>query len=138
EADVAGGFDLRASWARIPWPAKLVFVVGYIAFFFLAVRAIATTVHVASESHLGRKIGMRQAYGRVRRRNLGPLWFRFLPLLIFPLVTPVISFIVGPGIPVAVLENLNDGYKAVGRGWSLSKGSRGRVVLLFILGWTPF
>src|SRR5436309_6844995 len=116
---------------------KLIFVAGFIAFFLMAVRSIAATVHLASESYVNRKIGMRQAYGRVRRRNLGVVWLRFILFFFVPalFLAPVITFIVGPGIPVAVLEDLNLKSGPVSRGWSLSQGKKGRVALLFLLSW---
>jgi len=134
-ADTAGVPFIEV-WGQLTWVYKLVIGASAIAFPFLAVRVIATTVHLASESHLGRKIGMRESYGLVRRKTLGVVWLLFVPLFLgpaMPIGAIIITFFVGPGIPLAILEDRK--LAAIGRGWALSKGRKGSLYLLWILAW---
>jgi hypothetical protein len=123
-------------WGQLTWVYKVGWVASVIAFPFVLVRAIATTVHLASEAHLDRKIGMRESYSRVRRKTLGVVWLLVIPFFLgpaMPIGAIIITFFVGPGIPVAILEDQK--LASIGRGWALSKGKKNRLYLLWVLSW---
>lgn len=99
-------------------------------------RALAASSFATREIRSGRTVGILQAFGSVRRKQLRLFWIVTLASLITgPLgivVGPILAFGTAPAIPVAILENMT-AFAAIKRGDTLAKGGHGRIALLVAL-----
>src|SRR5438093_8561328 len=133
---VREGSTLRETWASTPWRLKAWVFVGAFAFLALLVRAMATTVYLASESCERGDARIRRAVGQIRRRNLGIIWFCGLASTMLSLFffVPVIlaALFIAPAIPAGLLEDLRWS-QAIARARALNKGSYDRLLVLSFL-----
>ena len=123
-------------------------LVYYLVFMVLSAIATAATVHIVSESYLGRPLGAGEALSRATPH----LWRIIVCSILLALVIGVgFLFFVVPGVvlacglllafPALVLEPDTTPTGALGRSWALTRGSRlrmlGLLVTLIILLYIP-
>jgi hypothetical protein len=111
----------------------------YIGFMVLSAIATAATVYIVSESYLGRPLGAREALARST-----PLLARIVACSILLALVVGIGFVffIVPGVilvcglvlafPALVLEPGMTPTGALGRSWTLTRGSRGRMFGLLV------
>ncbi|MGH7526014.1 MAG: glycerophosphoryl diester phosphodiesterase membrane domain-containing protein [Gemmatimonadales bacterium] len=127
----------------------LLALVYYLVFVVLGALATAATVHIVSESYLGRPLGARDALVRAT-----PLLWRLIVCSLLVAIVVGIGFILLliPGIilacglilafPALVLEPGSTPVAALARSWALTRGSRWRIfgllLTLLVLLYIPF
>lgn len=131
---------LREVWLGMGFLKRVSVFVAFLASLAMLCRALAASVFATQEIQSGRSIGILQAIGSVRRKQLRLFWMVMLvSLLTGPLALilfPILAFATASGFPVAILENMT-AFAAVRRGNALAKGRQGRVALLVVL-WLGF
>lgn len=127
---------LREVWLGMGTLQKVAVFVLFLGTFAMQYRALAASVFATQEFQAGRTVGIWQAIGTVRRKQLRLFWLVMLASLFtgpFGLIVfPILSFAVAPGFPVAILEN-KPAFAAIKRGDALAKGHHGRIALLVVL-----
>jgi len=129
----AEGTPLREVWLGMGFLQKLAVFLLFLGSFAMQFRALAASVFATQEIRSGRSVGILQAIGTVRRKQLRLFWMVMLvSMLTGPLaliVGPILAFGTAPALPVAILEN-KTAFAAIKRGDTLAKGGHGRVALL--------
>jgi hypothetical protein len=138
-------------WRGTSFLQKVAMFVLFLASLAMQYRALAASVFATQEIRSGRSVGVLQAIGAVRRKQLRLFWLVTLAsILTGPLgliVGPLLAFVTAPAFPVAILEN-RTAFAAIKRGDALAKGGHGRVALLVamwlglaiaaVIGWISF
>jgi hypothetical protein len=124
---------MREVWLGMGFLQKVAVVVAFFGSFAMQYRALAASVFATQEISSGRSVGIFQAIGSVRRKQLRLFWMVMLvSMLTGPLgliVGPLLAFGTAPAFPVAILENMT-AFAAIKRGDTLAKGGHGRIALL--------
>lgn len=132
----AEGTPLREVWLGMDFLQKVAVFLLFLASFAMQFRALAASVIATQEIRSGRGVGILDAFGAVRRKQLRLFWMVMLvSMLTGPLaliVGPILAFGTAPAFPVAILEN-KAAFAAIKRGDALAKGGRGRIALLFVM-----
>ena len=106
--------------------------------------AAGATVFAVSEVNLGRRTSVREAYRFVRGKLLRILGVELVyglgvamrfALLIIPGIFALLRYAVA--LPSALKENLRV-FAAMERSWKLTKGSSGRIFLVYLLSWVLY
>jgi len=130
------GTPLREVWLGMGSLQKLGVFAAFLGSLAMHYRALAASSFATREIRSGRTVGILQAFGSVRRKQLRLFWIVTLASLITgPLgivVGPILAFGTAPAIPVAILENMT-AFAAIKRGDTLAKGGHGRIALLVAL-----
>jgi hypothetical protein len=100
--------------------------------------AMAASIHVACERE---RIGVRRAFGMVTAKSMQIFWLQCviyaLAVRFSPFAAPLLWFSLAFGIGVGVREDLGPS-DAMERAWSLTQGSRLKVLVLEVLLLVPF
>ncbi len=145
------GTPLVEVWRGTSFLQKVAVFVLFLANLAVQYRALAASVFATQEIRSGRSVGILQAIGAVRRKQLRLFWMVMLvSMLTGPLgliVFPLLAFATAPAFPVAILEN-RSAFAAIKRGDALAKGGHGKVALLVamwlglaitaVFGWVSF
>ncbi len=130
------GTSLREAYQQASPLSKAGIVLLALVWNGVMIRACSATIIAASEFHLGNSIKALEAFVRVKRKPLRLFWLMFIVgiMSVGPLAIVAIPVSIAwlPAIPIAVLENLGVG-KALERSSLLTKGGRGRVILLALV-----
>ena len=138
-------------WRGASFMQKVAVFVLFLGSFAVQYRALAASVFATQEIRSGRSVGVLQAIGTVRRKQLRLFWMVMLAsMLTGPLgliVGPLLAFGTAPAFPVAILENMT-AFAAIKRGDALAKGGHSRIALLVamwlglaiaaVYGWVSF
>jgi hypothetical protein len=120
-------------WRGASFLQKVAVFVLFLGSLAVQYRALAASVFATQEIRSGRSVGVVQAIGAVRRKQLRLFWMVMLAtMLTGPLgliVGPLLAVGTAPAFPVAILENMT-AFAAIKRGDSLAKGGHGRIALL--------
>jgi hypothetical protein len=130
------GTPIREVWLGMGFLQKLAVFIAFLGTFAMQYRALAASSFATREIRSGRTVGILQAFGSVRRKQLRLFWMVTLAsMLTGPLglvVGPILAFATASAFPVAILENLSV-FAAIKRGNTLAKGGQGRIALLVAL-----
>lgn len=142
---------LREVWLGMGSLKKIAVIVLFLGTLAVQYRALAASVFATQEIRSGRSVGVLQAIGTVRRKQLRLFWMVTLAsMLTGPLgliVGPLLALGTAPAFPVAILENMT-AFAAIKRGDALAKGGHRRIALLVamwlglgiavVYGWVSF